>query len=117
MGSGQQRALAALGPRCMLPFSPQPADFDAAFGRSAPTVVEIGFGMGQATAQIAAARPECNFVGIEVHEPGGGALLERIDEVGLANLRLIRHDALAVLEQMIAPASSAGIASALIRTT
>ena len=109
MGSGQQRALAELGPRFVLPFTPHLLDVSATFGRTAPTLLEIGFGMGQATAQIAATRPECNFVGIEVHEPGVGALLQRIVEHDLANLRLIQHDAVEVLEQMIAPASLAGM--------
>jgi tRNA (guanine-N7-)-methyltransferase len=109
MGSGQVRALAALAPRFVLPFQAMPLDAWAVFGRNAPLVVEIGFGMGQATAQIAAMQPGTDFIGIEVHAPGVGALLQRIDEAGLANLRLVRHDAVAVLEQMIAPASLAGV--------
>jgi tRNA (guanine-N7-)-methyltransferase len=109
MGSGQVRALAALAPRFVLPFQAVPLDATAVFGRNAPLVVEIGFGMGQATAQIAAMQPGTDFIGIEVHAPGVGALLQRIDEAGLANLRLVRHDAVAVLEQMIAPASLAGV--------
>jgi len=109
MGSGQTRALAELGPRFMLPFSATPLDAERNFGRSAPLVVEIGFGMGQATAAIAAARPNDNFLGIEVHEPGVGALLQRIDEQQLTNLRIVRHDAVAVLESMIAPGSLAGV--------
>ena len=109
MGPGQQRALAQLGPRFVLPYSPQTLDYGATFGRDAPTVLEIGFGMGDATATIAAALPGTNFIGIEVHAPGVGALLKRIGELGLANLRLIQHDAVEVLEQMIAPASLAGV--------
>lgn len=109
MGPGQQRALKELGPRFVLPFVPSQVDLDAAFGRSAPRIVEIGFGMGDATAQIAAARPEVDFLGIEVHEPGVGALLKRIGEQGLANLRIVQHDAVEVLRQMIAPASLAGV--------
>ena len=108
MGSGQVRALAELGPRFVLPFHASPIDTAAWFGRQAPVVVEIGFGMGQATAQIAAAQPDTDFIGIEVHAPGVGALLQRIDEASLGNLRLVQHDAVAVLEQMIAPASLAG---------
>jgi tRNA (guanine-N7-)-methyltransferase len=109
MGPGQQRALDELGPHFVLPFAAQPLDYGAAFGRDAPAVLEIGFGMGDATAQIAAALPATNFIGIEVHAPGVGALLKRIGELQLTNLRLIRHDAVEVLEQMIPPASLAGV--------
>lgn len=109
MGSGQVRALAELGPRFVLPLEDQALDASAVFGRTAPLVVEIGFGMGQATAEIAAAQPERDFIGIEVHAPGVGALLQRIDQAGLTNLRLVQHDAVAVLECMIAPASLAGL--------
>ncbi|GMV75855.1 MAG: tRNA (guanine-N(7)-)-methyltransferase [Rubrivivax sp.] len=109
MGSGQERALAELGPRFVLPFQPRPLDFAAVFGRSAPRVLEIGFGMGGATAAIAAAQPGVDFLGVEVHEPGVGALLKRIGEMGLANLRIVRHDAVEVLQQMIAPDSLAAV--------
>lgn len=109
IGPGQQRALAELGPRFVLPYQATPLDFAAVFGRDAPTVLEIGFGMGDATAQIAAALPETNFIGIEVHEPGVGALLKRIGEQDLTNLRLVRHDAVEVLQHMVVPASLAGI--------
>ncbi len=109
MGSGQTRALAELGPRFMQPFAAALFDAERAFGRRAPLIVEIGFGMGQATAAIAAARPGDNFLAIEVHEPGVGALLQRIDEQRLTNLRIVRHDAVAVLESMIAPGSLAGV--------
>ena len=109
MGSGQQRALAELGPRFVLPFAAAPLDFDVVFGRRAPTILEIGFGMGDATAQVAAAAPDKNFIGVEVHEAGIGALLKRIGDDGLANLRIVRHDAVDVLQQMIPPASLAGI--------
>jgi tRNA (guanine-N7-)-methyltransferase len=109
MGTGQVRALAELAPRWVLPFGAQPVDLDAAFGRQAPHVVEIGFGMGDATAQIAAARPDTDFLGIEVHPPGVGALLQRIEALGLNNLRIVQHDAVEVLEQMIPPASLSGV--------
>ena len=109
MGSGQVRALAELGPRFVLPFTPAPLNAAVVFGRRAPLMLEIGFGMGQATAQIAAVRPDTDFLGIEVHPPGVGALLQRIDEAGLRNLRLVQHDAVAVVEQMIAPASLAAV--------
>ncbi len=109
IGSGQQRALDELGPRFVLPYRPEPIDPATVFGRRAPLVVEIGFGMGQATAQIAAAVPDHDFLGIEVHAPGVGALLRRIGEMGLTNLRIVQHDAVEVLQHMIAPASLAGV--------
>ena len=109
MGSGQVKAMETLGPLYVLPYRAALLDFDQAFGRHAPTVLEIGFGMGDATAQIAAARPQDNFIGIEVHTPGVGALLQRIEERGLTNLRLLQHDAVEVLRDMIAPGSLAGI--------
>ena len=109
MGSGQVKALETLGPRFVLPYRAERLDLDKAFGRHAPTILEIGFGMGGATAEIAAARPQDDFIGIEVHTPGVGALLQRIEERGLTNLRLVQHDAVEVLRDMIAPASLAGI--------
>ena len=92
MGPGQSRALAELGPRFVIPYAPQRHDFDASFGRHAPRVLEIGFGMGDATATIAQGLPDTDFIGVEVHTPGVGALLKRIGEIGLANLRLIQAD-------------------------
>jgi tRNA (guanine-N7-)-methyltransferase len=109
IGPGQARALATLAPRFVLPFVAAPVDFARVFGRVAPLAVEIGFGMGSAMAAIAAAAPGVNFVGIEVHPPGVGALLQRIDEMGLENVRIVQHDAVDVLESMIAPASLAAI--------
>ena len=109
IGPGQQRALDELGPRFVLPYRAEPLDFGATFGRDAPTVLEIGFGMGDATAQIAAALPGTNFIGIEVHAPGVGALLKRIGEMNLTNLRLVQHDAVEVIESMIPPQSLAGV--------
>jgi tRNA (guanine-N7-)-methyltransferase len=109
IGPGQARALATLAPRFVLPFAAAPVDFATAFGRAAPLVVEIGFGMGSATAALAAALPQLNFLGIEVHPPGVGALLQRIDEAGLANVRIVQHDAVEVLESMVTPASLTGI--------
>jgi tRNA (guanine-N7-)-methyltransferase len=109
MGSGQVKAMETLGPLYVLPFKPEVMAFEKTFGRRAPTVLEIGFGMGDATAQIAAARPQDDFLGIEVHAPGVGALLQRIEERGLTNLRLLQHDAVEVLRDMIAPGSLAGL--------
>ena len=109
MGSGQQRAVQELGPRFCVPYQAAPADWAALFGRDAPRVLEIGFGMGQATAQIAAARPDLDFIGVEVHAPGVGALLREIGERGLGNLRIVQHDAVEVLREMVTPASLAGV--------
>ncbi len=109
MGSGQARALAELGPRYVLPYAESTLDFEHAFGRRAPVVLEIGFGMGGATAAIAQGRPEADFLGVEVHPPGVGALLRRIGEMGLGNLRIVQHDAVEVLRHMIAPDALAGV--------
>jgi tRNA (guanine-N7-)-methyltransferase len=112
LGPGQQRALEELGPQFCLPFaatsSTVPLDFAAVFGNPKPVVLEIGFGMGETTAHIAAALPGTNFLGVEVHVPGVGALLKRIGEQQLANLRIVRHDAVEVLQHMIAPGTLAG---------
>src|SRR5438105_10102142 len=109
MGPGQTRALAELGPRFVLPYSPQPIDWARVFGRDAPRVLEIGFGMGDATAAIAQTRPDTDFIGVEVHTPGVGALLKHIGEKQLSNLRIVQHDAVDVLDHMITPASLAGV--------
>jgi tRNA (guanine-N7-)-methyltransferase len=109
LGPGQRRALAQWGPQFMLPFGPQAIDFARVFKRRAPVVLEIGFGMGAATTQIAQALPDLDFIGVEVHEPGVGALLKRIGELGLTNLRIVQHDAVEVLRSMIAPASLHGV--------
>jgi len=109
MGPGQTRALAELGPRFVLPFGESPPDWAAQFGRDAPRVLEIGFGMGDATAAIAQSLPGTDFIGVEVHTPGVGALLRQIGEKQLANVRIVQHDAVDVLEQMIAPESLAGV--------
>ena len=109
LGPGQQRALAELAPRYVLPLAGQPLDMAATFGRVAPVVLEIGFGMGDATAAVAGAQPQTDFIGVEVHPPGVGALLQRIQERELSNLRIVQDDAVQVLEQMIAPASLAGV--------
>ncbi|MGN6826089.1 tRNA (guanosine(46)-N7)-methyltransferase TrmB [Paucibacter sp. M5-1] len=109
MGTGQIKALAELGPRFVLPFKPELLKPAEVFGREAPLVLEIGFGMGGATAQIAQTLPDHDFIGCEVHEPGVGALLKLIDEQQIANIRIVQHDAVEVLAQMIAPASLAGV--------
>jgi tRNA (guanine-N7-)-methyltransferase len=105
----QQRALDTLYARHGLLYAPHPIDPAALFGRRAPLVLEIGSGMGESTAAIAAAQPGSDFIAVEVHGPGVGSLLNRIETEGLTNLRVIRHDAVEVLEHMIADASLAGL--------
>jgi tRNA (guanine-N7-)-methyltransferase len=107
--TGQAKAFEELGPRFLLPFSPAPLDAEAAFGRVAPLVLEIGFGMGEATAHIARLRPQDNFLCCEVHEPGVGALLKRIGEHGIGNIRILQHDAVEVLDQMLPEATLDGV--------
>jgi tRNA (guanine-N7-)-methyltransferase len=108
--AGQQRAIEELGPQFLLSFKEAPIDLVDAFGGSTkPKILEIGFGMGETTAKIAALRSDDDFLGIEVHPPGVGALLKLIGENQLTNLRVIRHDAVEVLEKMIAPNSLDGI--------
>jgi tRNA (guanine-N7-)-methyltransferase len=109
MSPAQQRALDTLLPRYGVPFASAPLDFDRVFGRRAPRILEIGFGMGETTAAIAQLRPGEDFFGIEVHGPGVGSLLKRVDELGLANIRVIRHDAVEVVATMIPRASLAGV--------
>jgi len=107
---GQQRALDELGPQYLIPFQEQALDLVAAFqGSTNPKILEIGFGMGETTAKIAALRSQDDFLAIEVHTPGVGALLKLIGENNLTNLRLIHHDAVEVLEKMITPNSLDGI--------
>jgi len=108
--AGQQRAIDNLGPQFLIPFQESALDLQQAFGGSSrPKILEIGFGMGETTAKIAASRNEDDFLAIEVHPPGVGALLKLIGENNLTNLRLIRHDAVEVLEKMIVPNSLDGI--------
>ena len=108
--AGQQRAIDDLGPQFLLPFQETVLDLQQAFnGSSHPKILEIGFGMGETTAKIAALRSTDDFLAIEVHPPGVGALLKLIGENNLTNLRLIRHDAVEVLERMIAPNALDGI--------
>jgi tRNA (guanine-N7-)-methyltransferase len=108
VSNAQRRAVDTLSAVYGIAYAPQPLDFAQVFGRNAPTLLEIGFGMGETSALIAAAHPENNYLGIEVHTPGVGSLLKRIEESGLKNLRIIQHDAVEVLQHMIAPASLAG---------
>lgn len=99
----QQRALDSLWPRYGIDFEPTPLDLAAAFGRQAPVTLEIGFGNGDNLSALAAAHPERNYLGIEVHRPGVGRLLLALEEHRLSNVRVICHDAVEVLTHRIAP--------------
>jgi tRNA (guanine-N7-)-methyltransferase len=105
----QQRALDELFPRFGIEFSDSELDPKAVFGRSSPLILEIGSGMGETTAAIAQQNPALDFIAVEVHGPGIGSLLKQIDALELKNLRLIRHDAVAVLQSMVSDALLAGI--------
>jgi tRNA (guanine-N7-)-methyltransferase len=109
VSTAQARALDKLAPAYCVPYKKQLLDIDATFGRHAPTVLEIGTGMGETTAHIAGLMPDKNFIGVEVHTPGIGSLLKLIGENELQNLRLIQHDAVEVVTHMLAPASLAGV--------
>src|SRR5690606_9281273 len=105
----QQDAIERLLPQWGVEYAPRHLDFARAFNRDAPVVLEIGFGMGETTQKIAQARPEDNFLGVEVFNAGVGALLKRIDESGVQNIRIIQHDAVEVVRDMIAPDTLAGV--------
>lgn len=105
----QQRGLEELYPKFGLPFTAGHLDFKSVFGREAPLVLEIGSGMGETTAAIAMARPDTDFIAVEVHGPGVGSLLNRISSAELKNVRVIRHDAVQVLEHMVADGILAAI--------
>ena len=106
---GQKQALSTVRDKWSIPYAQALLDPQAAFGRAAPLILEIGFGMGETTEQIALARPGDNFLGVEVFEAGVGALLKRLEASGLDNVRIIQHDAVEVLQHMIAPDSLAGV--------
>jgi tRNA (guanine-N7-)-methyltransferase len=118
--SGQAKAFEELGPQFLLPYQESAIDFEAAYAHStgpaglnglknSPIVLEIGFGMGEATAHIAAVLPDTRFLCCEVHEPGVGALLKRIGEQGLTNIRICAHDAVEVIDHMLPLQSLDGV--------
>jgi len=107
--AGQARAFEQWGAQYIIPYEPKGLDFAAAFGREAPRILEIGFGMGEATAHIASLMRDKDFLCCEVHSPGVGALLRRIGEQELTNIRIVQHDAVEVLERMVPPASLSGV--------
>lgn len=106
---GQERALSTLGPRLLLDPQGGFLDFTELFGRTAPVTLEIGFGNGESLAAQALAHPERDFLGIEVHRPGVGHLLQAVERLGLDNLRTFNADAVEVLELRVADGSLAAI--------
>ena len=107
--TGQAKAFEELGPRYLLSYANAPLDAQAAFGREGKLILEIGFGMGEATAHIARVRPDDNFLCCEVHEPGVGALLKRIGEQDIHNIRILQHDAVEVIDHMLTEGSIDGV--------
>ncbi len=106
---GQQEAIDAFLTKWSLAYRPSQLNLTETFEREAPTILEIGFGMGETTEKIALARPDDNFLGVEVFNAGVGALLKRIEASNLNNIRIIQHDAVEVLRDMLAPQSLAGV--------
>lgn len=106
---GQVRAMRELWPQFGLTLEAGRLDFNQVFGREAPTYLEIGFGGGQTLAAAAAAYPEKNFIGVETHKPGIGALLMGIEERGLTNIRVFQADVVDVIAGCIPAGSLAGI--------
>ena len=107
--AAQERAVNDLMPQFGIAYAPQRLDLETAFGRTAPKILEIGFGMGTATAEIARANPDQDYLGVEVHTPGVGNLLKLIAENGLGNIRIVQHDAVEVLRDMIADGALDGV--------
>ncbi len=105
----QRRAYEELLPAIAVPFGPAQLDRQALFGRGGPLIFEIGFGMGETTAEIAQQHPQIDFLGAEVFVAGIGALARRVHERGLRNVRVIEHDAVEVVRCMLAPESLDGI--------
>lgn len=102
LSAAQERAIEAGMPKWGVPYQSAFLDLNTVFGRQAPKVLEIGFGMGGATADIAQVMPEVDFLGIEVHGPGVGNMLKLIAERGIQNIRVMRHDAVEVVDNMLA---------------
>ena len=107
--SAQKRAMETLWPRHGIAYSPEELDFDEIFGRQAPRIMEIGFGNGELLLEMAANRPETDFIGVEVHEPGIGHCLMALDRANLTNVRFISHDAVDVLRNQIPDRALSGL--------
>ncbi len=107
---GQERALQTAWPTFGIEYADQPLDLNQAFGRAdSKKILEIGFGMGDATAKIAQTLPECDFLAVEVHTPGVGSLLKLMQEGEIQNLRIVQHDAVEVLQNMLPDGSLDGV--------
>ncbi|MBS0365703.1 MAG: tRNA (guanosine(46)-N7)-methyltransferase TrmB [Proteobacteria bacterium] len=104
--AAQERALEEFWPHFGVDFSPAPLDLTQLFGRTVPLTVEIGFGNGDNLLALAATHPERSYLGIEVHRPGVGRLMLALHERGLANVRVVRHDAVEVLRHQLAPGAA-----------
>ncbi len=109
VSTAQQRAIDTLLPRFGIPYTPRPLDLAQIFGRASPKILEIGFGMGDSTAIIAQAHPENDYLALEVHTPGVGNLLKLIDAQRLTNIRIMQHDAVEVLRDMIGEGTLDGV--------
>ncbi|MFP4363775.1 MAG: tRNA (guanosine(46)-N7)-methyltransferase TrmB [Spirochaetia bacterium] len=109
MSKGQQRGYEKVFPEYEIPYNTQGIDFLQEFGNTNPVIIEIGFGMGGPTLEIAKGFPETNFIGIEVHKPGIGKLASDIQEQNIKNLRIIEGDAVSVFQHMLPGNSLAGI--------
>ncbi len=110
MTKAQERALEDGFPKFGIPYMPNLLNLTQVFGReSAPKILEIGFGMGDATAKIAHTLPDSDFLAVEVHTPGVGSLYKWMEELALTNIRIIQHDAVEVLQNMIADGSLDGV--------
>ena len=109
MTPSQKDAFDRLMPVWGIPYQPQILDLENTYQRTAPTILEIGFGMGETTLKIAQARPDDNFLGVEVFPSGVGALLKRIEDADAKNIRIIQHDAVEVVRDMILPATLGGV--------
>ena len=109
LSNAQRRACDALLPRFGIVFQQNILDLEKVFGRQAPKILEIGFGMGESTATIAHSNPHNDYLGLEVHTPGVGSLLNKIEELGLTNMRIIQHDAVEILRYMLPSESLDGV--------
>lgn len=107
---GQERALETCWPQFGIDYAPKDLDLNATFGRTdSKKILEIGFGMGDATAKIAQTLPDCDFIAVEVHTPGVGGLLKLIEESAITNIRIVQHDAVEVLQNMLPDQSLDGV--------
>ena len=109
VSNAQQRYYDEMMPKIGLPYAAAPVDLDAVFGRSAPKIFEIGCGMGETSYAIAAANPQNDYLGLEVHTPGVGSLCKLVAEGGISNQRICQHDAVEVLRDMIVPETLSGV--------